>query len=428
MRKPLVPRFLVLLLLYLFFFTAMASIQFPVARETVVRAGRVTTEPEPEPELEPAPEITISPEIFILPAAGNREQFNQALNLWRNQNYSRWSSSVSTETREDRVIAFLGEALSRGNYRAALTAVPLTFLNGSGRTYESSVYLGGMTQARASLETADRETLARLTRLINSNSPEFFQEKRPFEFLAVRGFSDLMEAGAVMVGGMDPAVIGLDIVPGIFEGYMDWALLRPGRDNPLGNLTESALSVIFAALSLVQETAAGTDRVLVAANVPGEAEFNLRLGKALMDYSEYTNDEIWAGIGRSLVLSALSLEDAPDAAFFRILFPSVFLPRAAIVNIPGRNIWAWTAAQNISASSRDNGFDIAVSFPAGETHYMILRGIMPFVRIQLYNIDYRSAADFEIWDSSGWVYNAQEQTLLLKMRHREEIEYIRIFY
>jgi hypothetical protein len=82
----------------------------------------------------------------------------------------------------------------------------------------------------------------------------------------------------------------------------------------------------------------------------------------------------------------------------------------------------------VSASLGDDILDIAVSFPAGETHYMIIRGVRPFVKIQLYNMDFRTDPQFERYDSSGWSYNAQEQTLLLKMKHRTTVEHIRIFY
>jgi hypothetical protein len=43
-------------------------------------------------------------------------------------------------------------------------------------------------------------------------------------------------------------------------------------------------------------------------------------------------------------------------------------------------------------------------------------------------MDFRTDPQFERYDSSGWSYNAQEQTLLLKMRHRATVEHVRIFY
>jgi len=59
---------------------------------------------------------------------------------------------------------------------------------------------------------------------------------------------------------------------------------------------------------------------------------------------------------------------------------------------------------------------------------MVVRGVKPFNRIQIYGMDFRTDPRFERYDSSGWAYSASEQTLLLKMKHRSPTEYVRIFY
>jgi hypothetical protein len=59
---------------------------------------------------------------------------------------------------------------------------------------------------------------------------------------------------------------------------------------------------------------------------------------------------------------------------------------------------------------------------------MMIKGVKPFKKIQLYNIDFRTDPRFERYDSSGWAYSESEQTLLLKMKHRAKEEHIRIFY
>jgi hypothetical protein len=59
---------------------------------------------------------------------------------------------------------------------------------------------------------------------------------------------------------------------------------------------------------------------------------------------------------------------------------------------------------------------------------MLIRNVPPSFRIQLYNMNYRTDPNFERYNSSGWAYSASEQTLLVKMRHREALEYIRLFW
>jgi hypothetical protein len=72
--------------------------------------------------------------------------------------------------------------------------------------------------------------------------------------------------------------------------------------------------------------------------------------------------------------------------------------------------------------------DIAAEFPVGETHYLLIRGVRPFAKLQLYGIDFRTDPRFERYDSSGWAYSPSEQALLVKMKHKSPAEHIRIFF
>jgi hypothetical protein len=195
------------------------------------------------------------------------------------------------------------------------------------------------------------------------------------------------------------------------------------------------------------------ERVFSFTGNQGDTVFNLRLGKSLMIYADAVKNSSWMGIGRSLVISALSMADASGAVktgltlsgtgeikegapsgdlstakLYRILCPLDAYPRSIAISAAPAAIWAWTAAQGVSGVQKNDSLEIAVKFPAGETHYMILRGIRPFARLQLYNIDFRSDPQFERYDSSGWFYYAQDQTLVLKMKHRVTEEFIRIIF
>jgi hypothetical protein len=309
-----------------------------------------------------------------------------------------------------------------------VTAVPQTFLRGANRTHDSSVYLGGLGQAYRSLIARDREKLARISRQINEGSLASLLESQVIEYLAIRGNYGTVDAGAELVRTTDPSMLTLDIIPGVLEGYMDWKAFRPRANNPFEHLVDQACFVASDSLRLSTDAS----RVFSLDGSSTSAEFNVRLGRALLAYAEDAQNASWTGIARSIIISALSIEDSgsglDSARLYRSLMPVNTYPRAAIVSWGTNNIWAWTAARIASVSHNEDLLDIAVSFPAGETHYMILRGIQPFVRMQLYNINFRSDPQFEIYDSSGWVYIPQEQCLIIKMRHRSTVEHIRIFY
>ena len=394
------------------------------------------------------------PDSFILPQAKTADAYNEFLTRWRNQNYSLWNRTIQEQNNEDAVIAYGGEALVRGTYKAAVAAVSPAFLRGAARTYESSVYLGNLDQAYRSLVAREREKIARLSRQINEKSLEFLKETRVFYYFAIRGHNNFVDAGAELVRSIDPAILALDITPGILEGFVDWKNFRPNTENPFERLVDQACFVISESLLKADNSNGSIDaQVFSFSGNQGDTGFNLRLGKALLFYAETVKDSSLAGIGRSLIVSALSMADASGAVkaglvitgtgeikessgsselttarLYRILRPLESLPRAVPVSTSPNSIWVWTAAQTVSATLQNDVMDIVVRFPAQETHYMIFRGVRPFARIQLYGMDFRSDPQFERYDSSGWVYYSQEQALVVKMKHRTAEERIRIIF
>jgi hypothetical protein len=383
------------------------------------------------------------PGDFIIGGAGNREEYEALLSRWRDQSFAQWGRTIGSSNNEETVNAYIGDSLHRGRYKTALAAVSPAFLNGDRRTFESSVYLGRLDIGLRSIAASEREKLSRLSRLINEKSRDILREVHIIEYLGIRGYHNFIDDGAEIVKALDPASIPEELTAGILEGWYDWRQYRSGQENPFDRLVDQAC---FAVSGGVRMTAEG-DRVLVfGGNGEADTGFNFRLGKALEVYGETIGDEGWAGFGRSLILSILSMTDSagslpetlilsegfrekPESPRFNAsrlyrTIPADTYPHAA--GLSG-GMWAWTTASGISVAQDSSIVDISVSFPMGETHYMMIRGVRPFSRIQLYGIDFRTDPQFERYDSSGWSYSASEQTLLLKMKHRVSVEHIRIF-
>ncbi|MDR2517788.1 MAG: hypothetical protein LBD13_00050 [Spirochaetaceae bacterium] len=389
-------------------------------------------------------ELAFNPKDFIIPAGYDKQSYDKVVARWRDQSYTLWSRSMAGSNNEDLVVAYAGEAVGRGGYASAVAAVPSGFLNGSRRTYESSVFLGRLDQGVRSLSAAEREKMSRISRLVDQGSFDFLHEPHVFAYLADRGAGELIEKAAALARGMDPSAISKDILIGILEGYADWSAAFPEDPNPFGQSIAQTYLIIAQGIKKVPPA----DKVFVFFDT-ADIEFNLRLGKALMVYAESAGNNDWAAIGRSLAASVIALAadtgtapaflrllpdntaaedtDSPRvsaARLYRLLNPGENYPRAA--HIQGQ-MWAWTGASSLTVTRENTLLDIAVAFPVGETHYLLIRGVPPPNRLQLYNIDYRTAPDFERYNSSGWSYSSAEQTLLIKMRHRSPVEHIRIF-
>jgi hypothetical protein len=401
---------------------------------------------------------TFNPADYILAEAESIGDYDDVLQRWLDQSYLIWSRAVQVNPSEELVSAYLTESLKRGSYRPSVAAIPASFLNGTQRSFVSSAFLGRLDLGLRSISAEEREMLARISRLINEKSEALFEEPHVFDDLYTRNMTTFINDGAAFVGAIDPATLTINSVPGIFEGWRDWESMNAGgfadeltiglaEENPFERLLEQAFFIISQNIIITENEEA----VFVQQDGEIDVLFNTILGRALIEYGDASGNQDRAGIGRSIILSILSLLDqsgtvplrvtiAEDGSLqslsdeninsfqlYTIFHHDEYYPRAVPIK-PSPGMWAWTAASSLTSVMEDNVLDISVGFPVGETHHIIIRGVKPFAKIQLYNMDYRTDPQFERYDSSGWSYSPSEQTLLIKMKHRTNIEHVRIFY
>jgi hypothetical protein len=396
------------------------------------------------------------PARFILGAARDKRQYDEALNRWLDRSFALWRVSVGDSPDrpggpdEETALAYLAESLRRGSYQSAVATLSRNFLEGNRWSFRSSAYLGRMDQGLRSSIVYEREHLSRLSRFIAEGSVEFLKDTHAIEFLAVRGQSSLIDSAAATLASINDAGPDLDLAPGIMEGYADWLSYRGDEDNPFERLADQAC---FSLSEGIVATHQG-ERIVVFDGEKADLEFNARLGTGLIAYGEHTGQDVWTGIGRSLILSVLAFVDETGAAplslrlradggieadpgsslgaaqIYRLLRLGDYSVRAAALSVPASGAWTWTAASAVTATfdQETNMLDIAATFPRGETHYMFIRGIRPFVQLRLYNIPFRTDPRFESYDSSGWIYSPSEQTLMVKMKHQLPTEHIQIYY
>jgi hypothetical protein len=390
------------------------------------------------------------PEDYTLEEARNAETYRQALARWVDKNYTIWGRLIPSRNEEDMVIAYGGEALLRGTFKTALTSASRVFTSGSRQAYESSVYMGGMGTAYRGLATVEAEYLERIRGSLDRASPDLFLDSRPIEFLRLRGQEELLNRAIALIRAVDSPTLAQ--LPGLLEAQVDVITHRSqaleGVFDSLAARQRGLLSEALRSMAPGELYAGGL--VLAFEEGRADTELNLRLGKALADWGEATGQEAWAAIGRSIVLSVLSLEDgegrivstlvmdgedrpaeAPAhisaARLYRLLGIGDYRPKTLALGATGSGLWAWTAAADLRLTREGQVLDIVVSFPAGESHYLLLQGIGPFYRLQFYGMDWRSDPNFERYDSSGWAYHAQERILALKVKHRATVEHVRIY-
>jgi len=374
---------------------------------------------------------TRSDEVMVFDPANfitaRSRDYENALSSWQDSSYAYWNQNAQNLQNENDIIAFLGEALRRNQFPAALSSIPRNFASSSNHTYRSSGFVGGMAVAYRTFTAAERDRLNRITSLIRDRSPDIFAEENTLDYLFTRGNTSLANELLEFIRSVEPETIQIDHCPALLEMNSSLRRWMSAEVNTIEQFSERIISLISENIHYVSEN----DSVFVSYNdgsgSVSSPEFDLRLGKALLAWAVNTEDSEWAAVGRSLILSALTGGGVGAGNLYTSLNPGNYYPRAEWLANDG--LWAWTVTPTARASYNAQGnLTISTSFPVNLSHYVIVQGVRPFIKIQIHDRDWRTDSQFERYDSSGWVYYQQDQILILKLSHRATVENVVVFY
>lgn len=179
---------------------------------------------------------------------------------------------------------------------------------------------------------------------------------------------------------------------------------------------------------------------------------SLKCGALLVRAGSVLGNAQFAAIGRTLIASVVSLAAtdgflpgtlelfgaaadpvegtawvSPESAYPYVAADR-HLPREIPLHLSvGPGTWLWTAADLVSAEGSTTGLDVTLAFPAGQPHFLIVDGVRSVTQITLHGTTWRSAATYAQY-SDGWVYDAAEQLLYVKLTGRSDTEEIVVTY
>ncbi len=354
------------------------------------------------------------------------------------------------------VAAYIAEMGRIGMYRAAVESIPESWRNGPSRSFLTATFLNNLERTYASLVTKERQDRLEISRKLTENNPACFEFPSLIPYLVDRGSAVLLKDVERAVSSIDVAVLSPLQAAGILEASMDYPLYAPTQTNTLITLADACERRLKASLVRIN------DNLYVSADGKSiDTMDTLRIAPILIRYGSASGDKgSWKAAGYLLVTSLVAFAGdqavlpagfnlaggegagektgiiakpeqtlSPAAIYPALVVGNTWYPHAmSLADQAGPGVWAWTSAQSIKISRPSEGvMKITTRFPQGETHYMVLRGIKPFYRISIYDLDFRTDPRFESYNSSGYVYNEQTGTLYLKMRHKAEYEDVIIY-
>ena len=392
--------------------------------------------------------------IFRLPIA-TEEEYNKTKQLFREKALEYFSNVISSRNyNEELLTAYIAEKTFNGEYAKALVYAPASLLPKEKRTYISTTFYGNLAQNDKSLAAYHKKKLSGIELGIARAETSVFDRVSLIPFLINNSRVNLISALEKMASNAKQEDLNSFLAAGLLEAAMDYAFYFPNKQNIFMENSEKYENVLKDSLiSIDNGLYISSDKKTI------DTEKTLQAASILIRYgNSYPDKDSWKAVGQALYSSIFSLGGnssslpasfdiqgdkakklglmANDALILHAekLYPVAIKDNPhypheeslALKAEPG--IWAWTSAHDINVLKNDAKiFSFRISAKTGDTHYMIIRGIRPFYRIQVYGIDFRSDPRFEIYNSSGYVYDERTRTLLLKIKHKKDDEDIVLF-
>lgn len=335
-----------------------------------------------------------------------------------------------TSFTEHEIVAFIAAMAEIGRYSEALDMVPQSFKTGSGRTYFSAPYFNSLANSNRTF-TTKLSALASFVRAGNEESPFEVLENEGIENYIIVSKNSPNVAAFVEKLANDVAQHDFDGIFTLSEAINTLRFYNVLSSAGISFAMQLANSAAVAAAKIESLSSLQNETLTISEDgvLPSAVDI-AKAGDALVRYgtSVGINSYVRAGclLLSTLFANAASFDSQTLAALYPIVVhDNLWYPHVLILEDNSTNfVWAWTCARNIRYYHTENTSVIEIDFTETLSHHVIFRGIGNFGQIRIYDTLYRSDPRFESYNASGYIYQADTQSLLVKSRHRSRIETI----
>ncbi len=373
---------------------------------------------------QPVEEMTY--QILASAALAQTDAYNDTMRQFRagfvaaNQNLNAGSS-------EKAVASFVAESASQGNFLSARKAAQAA-VGDNRKTYLTTPYFGNLENTNKSLVSHNKNLHFKAKESLAGKNLGAFDIDNLLFTLIYQNDINLAYSLFEFVANnenLNPTVLQY---ANIINTYCDATKYEAELANVLKDKMESIFENILSILSFEDPVLRFSDEA------PAASQSDVcRLGAAFMRYGTLFERPELTGTGRLLITSSLKSSPIGEGLIFADLYPVLiqneYYPHFEVLSRNPANITIWTSSPEVKLNSPSAGvLELSMKFPVGDSHYMIVTGIKAFNSIEMYGLKYRSDKQFERYDSPGYIYDFESQTLLLKMRHKNEIEKVVLTY
>ncbi len=370
-------------------------------------------------------------EDLIQLAAAEKSEYDRIISTFNSNLINTFKASISDSSfTEQAVIAYIAAMSKEGKYQQAIDDIPSDYKKSSSRTYLSAPFLNTLADMNKKLESSINEINKDIKAAADSSSLDIFTMQNIASWLCIYPESGTVNTILKNAASADIANCTIDQINGLMLAFADFTLLHKEYADALEPVIEQCIQKLTDACTYENNilTISENDTFLSVVQAA-------QSGIALMRYGLVKDNQTYIKAGRVIVNSYLAESTSFDLRTLAALYPllqydNYYYPHIELINSYGKNaVWAWTCAKQIVYSKDDQGaMNLAIDFPMGLTHYVIFKGIPAFEQIFIYDMAFRTDPRFETYNSSGYVYRAETDSLLLKSRHKSQIENVRMSY
>lgn len=401
---------------------------------------------------------------FIAQAAMDTPAWNKLISSWRDKawqslsgsNFSLdnagWKNSDtdSPDYRFDEAsfIAYMAEAMRREQFDTAKALQIAVKAKHSEKISWQSVPLAGKTNiAMTAFDEAKLLELRTIENLVQTKTASLFYKSDIIHFLFDMAPYSLAREAMSMARQADFSKADPLQASSLLEAMMDTKNYLKDEENPFLKAAELVDRTIIPAIRKIDGA------FFIQSDTSGRCDsmLNLKIAKTLIRLGESSDKSLYTGIGQTIIASLLNLSD-PDGSIpsfiningdsyaksqerlkasniYKFIGDNTYYPHyISFFKTLGPGSWAWTSAQDLKIESNPEKTVISAFYPTDYIHYLVLYGVKPYVKVQLYGIDYNMDANFENYNASGYFYKRTSNVMYVKMRHKTQKEDLSLYY
>lgn len=357
--------------------------------------------------------------------------YNNVVRVFRDSIISSYKANTAEAlSNEQAVVAYVAEQASRGNYNSAIEEIPQSFKKSENRTYLSAPFFNNLAAMNKTLDAAIEEKNAIIRKAYNNNSLSLLTLRNIADYMYLYDNSSVIKRITERAGEVNVGQCSLAEAAGILRTYIEMMPLSKAYASHMEPSLNECVNKIEKACKME-----GTNLTISENGTFLSVVQAVEVGDALLRYGEFIGDQSLIAGGKAIITSYMGECTSFDNRTLSDLYPVIvhgntnYPHFVKIVTSGDTVVWAWTVAKSVGYErGEDRSLTFTLDFPLEQTHYVILRGISPFRGIYIYDMAFRTDPRFENYNSSGYVYENETKSLLLKSRHKSEKETIRLIY